>query len=224
MTMLPNGNLGIGATSPTAILHTVGSVRFQGLPAASHANALVVDNSGNLATRAFSSPSDITLNCTNSNYLTKLTGTNSIGCSQIFDNGSFVGIGTSSATQGILLSVNGNIQATGITTLSDKRFKTKTALLSNALSVILHLNPISFTWRQGNKENLLFDDKEHFGLIAQELEKEIPNLVYTSEDGTKSVNYTEMIPVLIKAIQEQQIEIETLKKELRETNGRKKRK
>jgi len=55
-------------------------------------------------------------------------------------------------------------------------------------------------------------DKETFGLIAQELEKVFPELVSvpTSESGYYAVNYNGMIPVLLEAIKEQQIQIEKL--------------
>lgn len=50
------------------------------------------------------------------------------------------------------------------------------------------------------------------GLIAQEVEKIMPELVVTDPEGRKLLNYTGIIPVLINAIQELQIEVESLKK------------
>ena len=51
----------------------------------------------------------------------------------------------------------------------------------------------------------------HFGLSAQELQTIYPNLVYEGQDGYLSVNYIELVPVLIRSIQELQQEIESLK-------------
>ncbi len=51
------------------------------------------------------------------------------------------------------------------------------------------------------------------GLIAQELEKVYPELVFTDADGYKSVNYAQLTPVLIEAIKEQQAQIEALKQQ-----------
>ena len=51
-------------------------------------------------------------------------------------------------------------------------------------------------------------------MIAQDLEKILPELVFTGPDGYKSVSYEKLTPVLIEAIKEQQKQIETLKTEL----------
>lgn len=53
--------------------------------------------------------------------------------------------------------------------------------------------------------------KTHYGLIAQELQDIYPDLVYESGDGYLSVNYIELIPILIQSIQSLQNEIELLK-------------
>ena len=53
-------------------------------------------------------------------------------------------------------------------------------------------------------------------MIAQEIETVLPEVVKTAPDGSKAVAYTEIIPVLIEAIKEQQKEIEQLKKMIAE--------
>ena len=63
-----------------------------------------------------------------------------------------------------------------------------------------------FDWLENNKPSL--------GLIAQEVEEVIPELVETNENGIKSVSYSNMIGVLIQAIKEHQIQIEELKIEM----------
>ena len=62
------------------------------------------------------------------------------------------------------------------------------------------------------------DGKHDVGLIAQEVENVIPEFVFTSadEEGTKSVNYSQMVSVLIKAVQELKNEVDTLKSKLGE--------
>jgi len=98
--------------------------------------------------------------------------------------------------------------------------------LSLGLQEILQLNPVSFKYN----ENISANNRTHLGLIAQEVEKIIPQVVITedvdvdSETGKKiitkgeykAMNYMELIPVLIKATQEQQTKIEALKKEIAE--------
>lgn len=53
--------------------------------------------------------------------------------------------------------------------------------------------------------------KQHFGLDADQLEEVFPDLVYEQEDGTKGINYVEMVPILVQAINELKGEIEELR-------------
>lgn len=53
-------------------------------------------------------------------------------------------------------------------------------------------------------------NKRHYGLSAQELQKVYPDLVYKGQDGYLGVNYSELIPLLIRAIQELKEEIDNL--------------
>jgi hypothetical protein len=70
------------------------------------------------------------------------------------------------------------------------------------------LNPVSFTFKDDDK------NKKHYGFIAQELETVYPELVTDSELGFKTVNYIEMIPILLLQMKNMQIEIDKLKDEL----------
>ena len=54
-------------------------------------------------------------------------------------------------------------------------------------------------------------EKQHYGLNADQLEEVFPDLVYEQEDGTKSINYVEMVPILVQAINELRGEIEELR-------------
>ena len=70
------------------------------------------------------------------------------------------------------------------------------------------LNPISFTFKDDDK------NKKHYGFIAQELERVYPELVTNTELGFKSVNYIEMIPILLSQMKNMQMEIDKLKEEI----------
>lgn len=72
---------------------------------------------------------------------------------------------------------------------------------------ILNLEPRIFTYKNDVKE------QKHFGLIAQDVEKIYPNLV-SNQVGYKTVNYIEIIPLLISKIKEMQDEISILKNKL----------
>lgn len=89
---------------------------------------------------------------------------------------------------------------------SDRRLKRDIETIEYGIAEILKLQPVQYNWK--NKE-----DKPHksLGVLAQEIQKIIPNVVQTGadENQTLRVSYTELIPVLIKAIQEQQEIIDT---------------
>jgi hypothetical protein len=107
-----------------------------------------------------------------------------------------------------------HVSAIGFTTTSDIRLKKNIIPLENTLSVINKLNPVAYDKKQ-NLSSVEYSIKES-GFIAQELQKIMPNLVYESTDKDKllSVNYTAIIPILTKGIQEQQAIIEDQKKRL----------
>ena len=93
-------------------------------------------------------------------------------------------------------AINGTIQ------MSDKRLKKNIASISNGLNLINQMNPVKYNWKSERAE-----DKKHLGFLAQELEKIIPEVVVHNEQSTDEkdkygVKYAEIIPVLVKAIQE----------------------
>jgi hypothetical protein len=94
---------------------------------------------------------------------------------------------------------------------SDKRLKKSIYTLDGALiAKYLALNPVSYYWSNGQTGA----DKIQYGLIAQEVETVLPELVSTATDSmqTKSVNYQALHAVSLKVIQSQQAEINALKK------------
>ena len=56
---------------------------------------------------------------------------------------------------------------------------------------------------------------KRFGLSAQEIEKYYPNLVKTEDNGLKAINYTELIPILVGVMKQQQATIAELKKQIK---------
>jgi len=93
----------------------------------------------------------------------------------------------------------------GTINTSDERAKTNVDDLSYGLNEILDLRPVSFLWKNHPESG------ERFGLIAQEVAQTMPELVRSDGDALLGMNYSEVIPVLVKAIQEQQAEIERMK-------------
>jgi len=102
----------------------------------------------------------------------------------------------------------GHFTATGnVTAYSDITLKENIKTIPNALDKVLNLRGVEFD-RIDNEE------KPHeIGVIAQEVEKVIPEVVLTHEDGLKSVAYGNLVGLLIESIKELKAEIETLKEE-----------
>jgi flagellar biosynthesis chaperone FliJ len=98
------------------------------------------------------------------------------------------------------------------TTNSDSALKTDIVPLKNVIPIIKLIKTYSYYFKSDTRENR----QREFGILAQEVEKIIPELISTvkMEDDfyTKSVNYDGFIPFLIEAVKEQQDEIEMLQK------------
>ena len=107
----------------------------------------------------------------------------------------------------------------GLQQLSDEKIKTNIKTIKNQLENINKLNPVSFEFNNVIEKR---KGQKGIGLIAQELEKIYPNLVSNTRENLKSVSYIDLIPYLIVAIQEQQIQIEELKQELKRIKKNKK--
>ncbi|MBU0473379.1 MAG: tail fiber domain-containing protein [Bacteroidetes bacterium] len=123
-----------------------------------------------------------------------------------------VGINTTSPSY--RLYVNGTSGGTNAwTNDSDKRLKKDVNLIENGLDKVMKLRPITFYWKQSEFPKRNYDDRNHVGFIAQEVEVVVPQVVSTADDEmkTKSIAYSDLVPVLTKAIQEQQKLIEELR-------------
>jgi hypothetical protein len=118
------------------------------------------------------------------------------------------GGGDTSRSNAFMVYQNGNAFLSGnLSQSSDRRLKQDINDLDYGLNEIMKLKPVSYHWKKHP------DQPKSLGLIAQEIQPIIKEIVHTAEDEdqTLSVSYTELIPVLIKAIQEQQVIIESQK-------------
>jgi len=123
-----------------------------------------------------------------------------------------VGIGTDSPDTNYKLHVNGDAHAASWQTSSDRRLKKNIKELNYGLESVLALKPVSYNWIDP-----ALTTKTQIGLIAQDAKKVIPEIVQGDENKEKlSINYTELIPVLINAIKEQQTKIDSQQKEIDE--------
>ena len=95
---------------------------------------------------------------------------------------------------------DGKVYASAGFTSSDARLKKDIADLSYGLRTLTALRPVAFKWKDQNR-----GDDRHLGFLAQDLQKVVPEIVdKDGQTGMLSVNYPGLVPVLVKAIQEQQ--------------------
>lgn len=112
-------------------------------------------------------------------------------------------LGSSTNRWSTVYATNGTIQT------SDERFKKNIENMGYGLTTLMQLRPVTYQWKE--EEN----GETKLGFIAQELEKVVPEVVSIANDDiqTRGVNYAELVPVLVKAIQEQQQIIDGLQGE-----------
>jgi len=119
-----------------------------------------------------------------------------VGTANLYVDISTSRVGIGKTNPAYTLDVVGDIYASGdLVAVSDERKKTNIEPISNALDKVLQLTGITFDQIDG-------DDRRHAGVIAQEVEKVLPEVVYTDKDGMKSVAYGNIIGLLIEAIKE----------------------
>ena len=104
---------------------------------------------------------------------------------------------------------NGDFKAAGdVVAYSDARLKENVETIDNALDKVLAMRGVSYN-------RIADEDKSRkIGVIAQEVEQVLPEVVSQEGDGMKSVAYGNIVGVLIEAIKEQQKQIDELKARL----------
>ena len=103
------------------------------------------------------------------------------------------------------LTVTGSIVASGdVTAYSDIRFKHNVETITNAVDTVNNLRGVMFEK----------DNRQSTGVIAQEVESVFPEVVHTNDEGLKSVAYGNMVGLLIEAVKEQQLQINSLQEEI----------
>jgi hypothetical protein len=125
-----------------------------------------------------------------------------------------LGVGTASS------NVAGEIRATNNITAyysSDLRLKKNIVPIQNALSSLNKIRGVRYEWtddyikKQGGEDGY-FVRKDDVGVIAQEVQKVLPEIVVEREDGYLAVKYDRIVALLIEAVKELQVEVEELKK------------
>ena len=116
------------------------------------------------------------------------------------------------------LYVEGQIRATGDVIAyysSDITLKTNIVKITDALAKVKSLDGVTFNWNELAKERYGRDTSEReAGVIAQQVQPQLPEVVKTREDGTLAVDYEKMVPLLIEAIKELTGKVEDLQNQL----------
>lgn len=225
----PTHNLKVDANPSLGV---ASNISFLNLPkTTTNLPIVVIDTTtGELfRTNPSSSGSGISSACSTQFFVPRVssTGSPNLTCSQIFDsNGTAVGINKTSGfsysslsgarlgtivppSSGIIrLDVNGVTRSLASIVTSDSKFKSNIHSIPSPLTIIKSLSGKTYTWTQQAQKSLGADNGLHIGYLAQDLQKIIPEVVITDNEGNLAVNYIEIIPILSEAIKEQQKQIE----------------
>ena len=115
------------------------------------------------------------------------------------------------------VTATGALTAATVSTSSDIRFKDNIRdIQPTAINLLSSLRPVSFTFKQDSMLYLKADEEQrvHYGMIAQEVRDVLPDIVSENGAGYLSVNYIELIPLLIQALKQQQAQIDDLQSQL----------
>lgn len=100
-------------------------------------------------------------------------------------------------------NVTGNITFGTLCNPSDIRFKEKIKTIPNALSDLLKVQTIEHEWRHQEFPNREWKQGKEYGVIAQNIEKIFPTLVFKDKNGYRTVDYVKLTPILIEAVNTQ---------------------
>jgi len=107
------------------------------------------------------------------------------------------------------LATNGDVTAKGSLFAanhpsdSDVRYKRDISTITGALSTVTAMRGVRYKWDRASNPQKHFSDGEQIGLIAQEVQRLVPEVVFEDENGYKSVEYAKITALLIEALKEQ---------------------
>jgi hypothetical protein len=112
-------------------------------------------------------------------------------------------------TQIFRVKGDGSVWCTTSLYTSDSTLKENIEDISNAKEKLLKLKGIKYNFKDSEDKSL-----KHLGLLAQDVEKVFPEIVYKNEKGIKGIAYAELIPVIIEALKDLQAQNDQLTDEL----------
>jgi hypothetical protein len=109
------------------------------------------------------------------------------------------------------------------TCVSDRRFKKDITPFGPVLNQLTALQPVHYFWRADEFPDRHFGNAQNYGLIAQDVEQVLPELVDTDSDGYKAVDYSKLPLLTIEAVKELKAENDQLKQRVAEIDPLKQR-
>jgi hypothetical protein len=190
-----SGNLGIGTTNPQATLQVGTGITMYG-------------STGIVSAVSYRGDGSQLTGVSGGVTVTDDTATNATRYVLFNDitSGTITGINVSSSKLRFNPS-SGTLSATVFTSLSDQTQKTNVRPVTNAIELVNQMRGVYYDWIDNH-------NKGSVGVIAQEMEQILPQVVTKDPNGLKSVSYGNIVGVLIEAIKEQQIRIEELEKKI----------
>ena len=215
-----SGNIGIGTLSPNTLLSIGGTSNFSPVPG--QKVDIVSSSSLSIPLRLINQNATIG-DATRSSFMFRDSGgqdyvgayvegkttdtTDGSEDGQIgfgtMNNGSFVGLKMIIENDGEVRGTFGDYHVA-----SDIRLKKEVVTIPDAIQKVSQLRGVNFRWKDDSDNGPI-----RMGMIAQEVEKVVPEVVHTTDDGmkTKAIEYQYLVGLLVEAIKEQQQEITALK-------------
>jgi hypothetical protein len=103
-----------------------------------------------------------------------------------------------------VVKIDGSLTMVTLSSPSDVRYKKEVKPLDSSLDKVLHLQGVTYEWDKDKVNGAGYKTGKQIGLIAQEVEKVLPELVHTDSKGYKTLSYDKLAPVIIEAMKEQQ--------------------
>ena len=125
------------------------------------------------------------------------------------------GVSYSGSGDSAIFTVTGNIRASADITAyysSDRRFKDNLTRISEPNEKIKKINGYEFDW---NEKHELYKNKHDIGVVAQEIEEVLPEVVTERDDGYKAVKYERIIALLIESNKDLLKRVEELEEKLK---------
>ncbi len=219
-----DGKMGLNTNDPATRMHIVGDGLSGATSDKYHPNTSLIVEDNNTCYLQLMSPS------TNASGILAGTEAASIRSCIIFNadssmsiraggnnthifvgNNGFIGMGTAAPTQ--KLHVIGNILASGTITPSDIRYKKDIEQIDHPLEKIDEIRGVTYKLKTDEFPESGFTEEKQAGVIAQEVEAVLPEVVVTHKDGYKGVDYSKMVPLIIEGIKELKKQNEDLQKQ-----------